>query len=210
MYKARPHVYLPPDVKDALQLDSIDNTYIQFSFERNLENKGPRIVKMMSEYTRMGGQEMHIQRLTDEFVALSLELDDAYKEYKDTGDGDTFNEKRIRIEEGKRRLKEDFATIFRGSSEFTEFIDSSVELIYKEQAVELVTDIQDLKSRIDELQSLEHILNKVYKEGLVSHEQYLARKEELERRLLQQNSISNKIVNILTSDYDRGLVKENM
>ena len=84
----------------------------------------------MSDYTRMGEHEINIQRLTDEFIDLGLNEDDAYQEYKDTGDGTRLMEKLITIKDRRNKLKERFVELFRGSSEFTELIISPLEMMY--------------------------------------------------------------------------------
>jgi hypothetical protein len=161
------------------------------------------MVKMTSGNTHMGEQEMTILQLADDVAALQFDKDNAWLEYNSTGDRSILNEKLARIEDNERDLKNRYRqlSIFRGSSEFTELVNSSLEQKYKQQAAELVMSVQDLRSSIEVLQSLGHILNKVYEEGLVNYEQYVARKDELERRLRQQNSASDRIINILTSDY---------
>jgi hypothetical protein len=164
---------------------------------------------MMSDYTRMGEQEINIQRLTDEFIDLGLNEDDAYQEYKDTGDGTRLMEKLITIKDRRNKLKERFVELFRGSSEFTELIISPLEMMYKEQDLKLVADVREFASRIKGLRSLEHVLNKVYEEGVINQEQYLLRKEELKRRELQQCKISKEIVDILSADYNHESVLKN-
>ena len=67
----------------------------------------------------------------------------------------------------------------------------------------------EFASRIKGLRSLEHVLNKVYEEGVIDQEQYLLRKEELKRRELQQCKISNEIVDILSADYNHESVLKN-
>ena len=82
-------------------------------------------------------------------------------------------------------------------------------MMYKEQDLKLVADVREFASRIKGLRSLEHVLNKVYEEGVINQEQYLLRKEELKRRELQQCKISNEIVDILSADYNHESVLKN-
>jgi hypothetical protein len=202
MYKSRPHVYLPEEIKNALGLHPVDNTYIQFSFERAPEKRSPRMIRITSENTQTDEQETSIHRLTDEYMFLKGNEDYAFQEYKNTQDTPKFVERLAKIKAEKLRIKENLITIFRGSSDFEWDINLSSPA-NKEQLLELLSDVEVLKIHIEELLSMKNILNQVHKDGLVNDEYYTLRKKELEKRLTEQFEVSNKIVQTLSTGLDQ-------